>query len=184
MKDVLVMEDLDQIKCISQPYRIQIIEAFDGQPATAKMISDALGEPHAKINYHIKEMLKHEILVLVEEVVKLGVVEKYYEPVAKRYVVHSASMQLGDREVQNSLNQYRMTIFDACSKVFYKAMEQEKLDAAIKMTLVNDCYLTKAEIEAMQEELRKVFETYSDLGNTRREGTHRYTLSAMMIPEY
>ena len=183
MKDVLVMDNLDQIKCISQPYRLQIIESFNDAPATAKMISEILGEPHAKINYHIKEMVKHEILVLVEEVVRLGVVEKYYRPVAMRFVVHSASLQLGDKDVQDSLNQYRITIFDACHKAFYKAMEHSNSNQTMKISFNSECFLTKEEVETLQAKLRATIDEYSAIGETRREGSQGYTLVNMIIPE-
>jgi len=177
------MDNLDQIKCISQPYRLQIIEAFNDKPGTAKMISELLGEPHAKINYHIKEMVKHEILVLVEEVVRLGVVEKFYRPVAKRFVVHSASLQLSDKEVQDSLNQYRITIFDAVHKVFYHAMENANPSATMKISFTSECYLKKEEVESLQSKLRALIDEYSALGETRRDETEGYTLVNMIIPE-
>ena len=90
MKEVMILRELDQIKAISQEYRISILETFNYEPATAKMISDRLGEPHAKINYHIKELVKVGILKLVDERIKLGIVEKYYCPVAYDFVIESS----------------------------------------------------------------------------------------------
>ncbi len=49
MKDVLVVDDLAQLKAMSNSYRIQIIHAFEDEPATAKQISEKLGEPHSKV---------------------------------------------------------------------------------------------------------------------------------------
>ncbi len=43
MKDVLVVDDLAQLKAMSNSYRIQIIHAFEDEPATAKQISEKLG---------------------------------------------------------------------------------------------------------------------------------------------
>ena len=44
MKEVMILRELEQIKAISQEYRISILETFDYKPCTAKMISDRLGE--------------------------------------------------------------------------------------------------------------------------------------------
>lgn len=183
MKDVCVMKDLDQIKCISQPYRLQIIEAFSNEPGTAKMVSERMGEPHAKINYHIKEMQKHGILELVEEVVRMGVVEKFYQPVAKRFVVQSTSLKLTEKEAMDSLNQYRITIFDACSKAFYHALEHITPESFFKSSLASECYLTRQEAEAFQTQLRALVETYLEIGDVKRDGTEAFTIANFMIPE-
>lgn len=183
MKDVCVMTDLDQIKCISQPYRLQIIEAFLDEPGTAKMISERMGEPHAKINYHIKEMVKHGILVLVEEVVRMGVVEKFYRPVAKRFVVQSTSLKLADKEVMDSLNQYRLAIFDATSKAFYKALEHTTPESYFKSSLVSECYLTREEAETYRQRLSALVDEIMELGDERREGTEAFTIANFLIPE-
>ncbi len=45
MKEVLVVDDLNMLKALSNSYRIRIIDAFEGKPATAKQISMKLGEP-------------------------------------------------------------------------------------------------------------------------------------------
>ncbi len=39
INEVLVVNSLEQIKALSSPYRIKIIETFDNKPASAKDIS-------------------------------------------------------------------------------------------------------------------------------------------------
>ncbi|MBZ1147084.1 helix-turn-helix domain-containing protein, partial [Clostridioides difficile] len=87
MKEVLVLRDLECIKAIAHPRRIDILKAFDKSPLSAKQLSQLLEEPHAKINYHIKMLYKVGILELVEEKIKSGIVEKYYYPSAKNVVI-------------------------------------------------------------------------------------------------
>lgn len=72
MKEVLVLRDLECIKAIAHPRRIDILKAFDKSPLSAKQLSQLLEEPHAKINYHIKMLYKVGILELVEEKNKVG----------------------------------------------------------------------------------------------------------------
>ncbi|MCK8060984.1 MULTISPECIES: helix-turn-helix domain-containing protein [unclassified Fusibacter] len=182
MKDVLLMKDLDQIKCISQAYRINILEAFEDQAATAKMISERLGEPHAKINYHLKEMLKHGILNLVEEVVKLGIVEKYYLPVAKQFVVDSNTLKISDDAVHESINQYRLMIFDTTATAFYEAIEDKSVSHQIKLNMLHDMHLTMDEIKEMQDEIDSVYKKYEELSEVKRENTSRYVVSHMILP--
>ncbi len=183
MKDVLVMTDLDQIKCISQPFRLKILESFENESATAKMISERLEEPHAKVNYHMKEMLKHNILKPIEEVVKLGVVEKYYRPVAMQFVVNSASMKLADETVRESINQYRLMIFDVTSQAFYRAIEQTETPKSLKLEMHHDVHFTDEEVVALKQALSNVLSEFAVKGEHKREGTSRYLATVLIIPD-
>ena len=87
MKEILVLRDLECIKAIAHPKRIDILKAFNNLPLSAKQLSQILDEPHAKINYHIKTLYKVGILELVEEKIKSGIVEKYYYPKAKSILI-------------------------------------------------------------------------------------------------
>ena len=88
MKEVLVLRDLDCIKAIAHPRRVDILKTFDKDPLSAKQLSEILDEPHAKINYHIKTLYNVGILELVEENIKSGIVWKLY--CIKFFIFHSS----------------------------------------------------------------------------------------------
>ncbi len=178
MKDVLLLSDLEQIKCISQSYRIRILEMFKNEKATAKMISDLMGEPHAKINYHIKEMTKYGILELVEEVAKMSLVEKYYKPVARHFIVDSKSMKFGDEETKASINQYRISLFESLAESFYSSVN--KGGSSLKINLTDDLYLTDEQLEALNREIGQVVAKYS-AESTERGDVKRYTYGGVII---
>ncbi len=185
MKDILVLRELDQIKAISHPYRIEIIECFeDEQPATAKQIADRMGEPHAKINYHIKTLQKVGILELIDEKVKSGIIEKYYRPAAKTFVIDRSIMNTGEKGVIESINQASISIFENISKDFYRAIENANdSDYAKKMLHYNDYYLTIEETEELQCILKDTIEEYiKDKKDKSREGTKAYSISTLTIP--
>lgn len=137
MKDVVVLRDLEQIKAISHPYRIEILACFEEKPATAKQIADKMGEPHAKINYHIKTLQKMEILQLVDERAKSGIIEKYYLPTAKKYVVYKA--------ITNSSE---------------AGSFERSFDDYIKIFNSEDCELSEEEIGELVSKFKGVFENF------------------------
>ncbi len=185
MKDVLVLRELAQIKAISHPYRIEILECFEeDQAATAKQIADRLGEPHAKINYHIKTLQKVEILELVDERVKSGIIEKYYLPAARTFVIDKSIMNSGDKGVIESLNQASMSIFENITNDFYKALENANEKEHPKQMLhFNDYYLTVEETEEFKKRLSETIENFvKDKKDKTRENTKAYSVSALIIP--
>ena len=185
MKDIFVLRELEQIKAISHPYRIEILECFEEeQPATAKQIADKMGEPHAKINYHIKTLQKVGILDLVDERVKSGIIEKYYLPSAKTFVIDKSIMNSGDKGVIESLNQASISIFENITKDFYKAVENANEKEHPKQMLhYNDYYLTIEETEELKHKLAETIEAYiKNKKDKSRQDTKPYSIASLIIP--
>ena len=87
MQEVMVLSDIDRVKAISDPLRIQILQLLIKQKATVKQVADLLGQSSAKIHYHIKELERKNIINLVETIEKGGILEKYYRATAKYYEI-------------------------------------------------------------------------------------------------
>ncbi|MDN5351124.1 MAG: hypothetical protein PWQ12_40 [Clostridiales bacterium] len=181
MKEVLVLKDLEQIKAVSQQYRLDILDAFNNQPKTAKQIAETLGEPHGRVNYHIKILEKVGIVELIEEIVKFGVVEKYYCPVAYKLVIDSTAVTLDD-EMSQTINKVAIAFFEAIAKDFYLSVEELPTGPSKKISYSADYYLTEAEAKALYDSLAKVRDEFlADKGDPR-EGALRYTIANMVIP--
>jgi len=124
MKDVLVLDDLEKIKAISQSYRLKILKCFEGEkPATVKQIAEKMNEPHAKVNYHIKVLYQAGILQLVGEKVKQGIVEKYYLPSAKTFLIAKKIMSSGAEEIKD---------FSDGESCFLTELEKKELTEILK----------------------------------------------------
>lgn len=181
MKEVLVLRELEQIKAISQEYRIAILEAFDNKPATAKQISDRLGEPHAKINYHIKTLVKVGILELVEENIKLGIVEKYYCPVARDFVVDSSSFVSNENE-RATFEKASVALFEHIAKDFYDNVEYTGMKPPKKFYHQPDVYLTKEESEILNDQMDQLIKSFIADKREKRENTWKYSISTLIVP--
>lgn len=125
MREVLILKDLECIKAIADPRRLDILKAFNDLPLSAKQLSQMLDEPHAKINYHIKTLYKVGILELVEEKVKSGIVEKYYYPKSRNIVIDNNVINLS---VKDDNNEVFLSKFDYIIELFYKALKNELLE--------------------------------------------------------
>lgn len=128
MKEVLVLRDLECIKAIAHPRRIDILKKFDKSPLSAKQLSQLLDEPHAKINYHIKTLYKVGILELVEEKIKSGIVEKYYYPSAKNIVIDKKVLDFSLNSSEENQQELCISKFEDIIELFYQAAEEEILE--------------------------------------------------------
>lgn len=94
MIERFTITNLDAIKALADPLRIHILTLFIQKPMTAKQMADHLGQPSAKIHYHVKELERNGLVKLVETREKGGILEKYYSAIAGFFDVH---MTIGEQ---------------------------------------------------------------------------------------
>ncbi len=80
---MLVVETPEQIKAFTDPLRVRVLRLLSSRAATNQQAADALGEPQAKVLYHIRFLLDCGLIRLVDTQIKGGNVEKYYRAVAR-----------------------------------------------------------------------------------------------------
>jgi DNA-binding transcriptional ArsR family regulator len=181
MKDAIVLKDLEQIKAISQQYRLDVIDAFDNLPKTAKQVAEIMGEPHGRVNYHIKMLEKVGILELVEEVSKLGVVEKYYCPVAYKILIDSSAVTLDD-VMDDTISKVSLALFESVSKDFYESIELYTGNVSRKIAYSADYFLTETEAKTLNHEISRIVEEFLKDKTEPKAGADRYTVAHMLIP--
>lgn len=89
MDQVLVLNTPEQLQALAHPTRHRILNVLVERTATNKQLAAILGDPPARIHFHVRELLSAGLVAIVEERTKGGVVEKYYRAVAR-------SFRLGD----------------------------------------------------------------------------------------
>ena len=181
MKEVLVLRDLDCIKAIAHPRRVDILKTFNKEPLSAKQLSEILDEPHAKINYHIKTLYNVGILQLVEEKIKSGIVEKYYYPTANNIVI---SRKIIDYSLGQELDEDYVSIsdFEDTIEAFYDAAESGTLNGDSILECDN-VLLTEDEVSELRSTLKaKVDEMLSKRDNSNRENEKKHDIVMFAIP--
>lgn len=180
--EILVVKSLDQIKALSSPYRIKIIEAFENKPASAKDISRKLGEPHGRVNYHIKTLAGVGILKLVEVQVKQGVVEKYYMPVAESILLDASAIHPEDTKMKESFGKATAAVFEKISKEFYSSINSKQISQPRKINYDYEYYLTQEEAEELNQKLLEVMKSFLADKKDSRPETAPYFAASMIIP--
>jgi DNA-binding transcriptional ArsR family regulator len=79
---VYVVNAAEQIKAFGDPLRTRVLGLLCQREATNQQIADELGEPQAKVLYHIRFLLDVGLIQQVDTRVKGGNVEKYYRAIA------------------------------------------------------------------------------------------------------
>jgi DNA-binding transcriptional ArsR family regulator len=82
-----LVDDPRQIKAFTDPLRVRVLVVLAERAATNQQVADALGEPQAKVLYHIRFLLDVGLIQLVDTRIKGGNVEKYYRAVARAFSI-------------------------------------------------------------------------------------------------
>lgn len=85
-----VVNDLDTLKVLADPLRIQIIELVTHEPRTVKQVAAVLKMPPTKLYYHVKLLEEHNLIQVVDTHIVSGIVEKQYQATALSYHVNKA----------------------------------------------------------------------------------------------
>jgi DNA-binding transcriptional ArsR family regulator len=85
---------LDQriVKALSHPLRTRILQRLGEGVASPNQLARALGEPLGNVSYHVRILLEHECIELVETRPRRGAIEHFYRPLIRP--------MLGDAEWQ------------------------------------------------------------------------------------
>src|SRR5579875_2308990 len=87
MQERYEIETLEQLRAIADMLRLRIVDLLYERPMTVTQLAERLGIAPAKVHYHVRELEKVGLLRLVETREKGGILEKYYQPVARDIAV-------------------------------------------------------------------------------------------------
>ena len=77
-RQLMLVSSAEQLKTISDPLRMGILESVGSEALTVKQIAARLGQPVTKLYYHVSALEEAGFIVVVDTRIKSGIVEKYY----------------------------------------------------------------------------------------------------------
>jgi DNA-binding transcriptional ArsR family regulator len=102
---VKMIEDLESIKVISDPLRVQILEAMAAGPQSVKQIAEKLGLTTSKLYYHFNMLEKHGFIKVTDKATRGNIVEKFYWVTAFDFRLDKAVHKLsGPSEPQHAVS--------------------------------------------------------------------------------
>lgn len=168
-----VLTTLEEIKIYSDPYRLQILNAFYmlDRPATVKEVSDEMGEVPAKVHYHVKKLEKIGLLNMVSTKEINGIVAKYYEPFSgaieiKRKESHNEPS--ADEMLRSETFKLLSELYEQNKQRFFKQVQaSQKPHAMMNNTTL---YMTDEEARSFFERINQLCEPYK---SKKRGGDYR-----------
>ena len=180
IEEEIQIDDLETLKVISDPLRVQILEHIglasnSGEMTTVKQLSEALDIPPTKLYYHIKLLERHQLIQVAETRVVSGIIEKHYQIRAKRI---RADLDLSKNTQMDRYDGAALTLSSIANMfdVAYKNVEksfQHRLDetalgddeSATMLSTQAMMQLSPEQAEGLIEKLNALIQQYADLNH-------------------
>ena len=98
MKDTYQINSLEQIRLLSDPFKLKLVQAFAESAKTAKQVAGELGENVTKLYRHVDALHQAGLLVVEAEKQKRGAVERTFRAVAQRFEADHGLFNAGTGE--------------------------------------------------------------------------------------
>ena len=160
MQEQYEIDSIEQLRAIADVLRISIIDRLQEQPMTVTQLGDALGEAPAKIHYHVRELEKVGLVRLVETREKGGILEKYFQPVARDFTVSkSLFLRATPDESLAAIGAWFDQLKNSFERAFRIAIEKKEDAPNLQL---NDAilYLTAEDHRQLCKQVYELFKQY------------------------
>jgi DNA-binding transcriptional ArsR family regulator len=180
IEEEIRITDLETLKVISDPLRVQILERIGlasdvGKLTTAKQLSEDLDIPQTKLYYHIKLLEKHGLIRVAETRVVSGILEKHYQIRARRIRADLDISQnsLIDRDEGMALALASIsTMFDTAYKNLEESFKQRledtkdgESDPVAMLSSQATVQLSPEEAQQFIDDIQELINKYTNINN-------------------
>lgn len=183
------ISDIEQVKALSHPLRMRIIETLAASdPMTTKQVADTLGEKPTRLYHHVDKLVKVGLIRLTHTKQNRGTTEKYYETIAKQFRAGADLFSDGDpSEQKNALRPMIHTIFDNTTSELLRLVDEigdeESIEDVGFLSYI-EVHLEQEQIDIVQKKLKDIVSYLESLEDPEsdREGLRKYRLTMAHYP--
>jgi DNA-binding transcriptional ArsR family regulator len=155
------IENVEQLRAVADMLRLRIIELLQKKPMTVTQLGEELGEAPAKVHYHVRELEKVGLLRLVARREKGGILEKYYQPIAREISVEKSLLSAPPDEALAMTGVWLNQIKDGFQRALRLALEQKDVKPRMALGLTR-LYVTAEEHEQLCKQIIDIIKSYEN----------------------
>lgn len=166
------LETLEQLRAVADALRLRIMAQLSHQPMTVTQLAAVLGEVPAKLHYHVHELEKVGLLKLVETREKGGILEKYYQAVAKNINAPAGLFQgIPPDEVATMLSETIQPFFQGFIRTAQHLLRTQTWDDPDQVLQLSPEYywMTADEFAQVNKQIETLLKPYKEPRGIERE---------------
>ncbi len=189
----MTLSNLDQLRVIADPYRLNILRMLQAAPATTKMLADRIGDVPGKVHYHVRELERLGLVHLVHKQEKGGVVEKYFRAVARVFEPDPSLLRLQDEQevprhvaLVSRVRDEFIAVADQRLRAEEQVGDEDDAEVASEPMVSFDVgdrfYLTDEQARELHSFITNMLEDARRSGKQGEPGKQRYTIGLFIYP--
>ena len=188
------IEDLETLKVITEPLRLQILEVLDPRPHTINYVAERLGLASSRLYYHFNLLESHGLIRVVETRMVNNIVEKVYWTSAEELTIDNELIKYSSEEGPEFLGRLVNSTLDSIRDDLFRSLEAKKFNAEhggekegseilmskVQKRVSNESYL------AFRQKLTDVLSEFSELAEVEEDepDVKVINLSCFMYPSH
>jgi DNA-binding transcriptional ArsR family regulator len=157
------IENIEQLRAIADMLRLRIIDILQKQPMTVTQLGETLGLAPAKVHYHVRELERAGLLRMVETREKGGILEKYYQPIARYIGVERTLLSAPPDEamatISGLLGQVSNNFLSALRKELEQRGERHETKATHSLSLTR-LFIRNDELKELFKQMGELFKPF------------------------
>jgi DNA-binding transcriptional ArsR family regulator len=194
-KPVFVVQDLETLRVLTDPLRLQILEVLNREPQqTVGQVAEKLGLASSRLYYHFNMLEEHGLIEVVETRTVSNMIEKLYGVTAEEIEFNKEllnfSLESGKENIvkiiASSLDSVREDMMRSLQARKYNLERGEK-EFPREMTLINTKKRLKDEaFQAFTERIKKLLNEFGDMPEEEEGGedVNVYSLACYLYPSF
>ena len=173
---------LEQMRALSHPLRLRLLELFGEHPRTTKQAAEALGESPTKLYHHVAALERAGLVRLRETRQNRGTTEKYFEVTQSQLLAKTDDAALlRDEATQAAIG---VVLFDQAREELVRALSTSPRPGTV-VAVRGILRLSRAEAKRLRKELVALLTRASkacESAAKSRTKRRRYTLTIALLP--
>jgi DNA-binding transcriptional ArsR family regulator len=120
---VFLVSDLETLRVLTEPLRLQILETLDQKPQTVNQVAEKLGHSGSRLYYHFNLLEKHGLIEVVERRMVNNMIEKLYWTTAEDVEIDKSLLEFSHDGLQEGLVNLVSSSLEATRKEMLRSFE-------------------------------------------------------------
>jgi DNA-binding transcriptional ArsR family regulator len=121
--ELFTIRDLETLRVIADPLRMQIVELLIPAGQTVKQVADRLGLASSKLYYHFSLLEKHALIEVAETRMVANMIERVYRATARDIEIDPSLLSISTDEGREAARTYITPTFDATREDLLRSLQ-------------------------------------------------------------
>lgn len=186
------ISDLETLRAIADPLRVQIMELLEGQSLTVKQVAEKLGLAPSKLYYHFGALEKLGMIEVAETRMVANMLEKTYRSAADILDVDPHLFKFSKEGDNEPINILLSSTIDATREDLLRSMQARQFqlehgaDETPRRIIINRVVSSASEkrISEFQERLVKLIQEFEAEDKASKSTDQPYALTVAFYPSF